>query len=336
MRRPSGPRSPAAQCAERGRDLGAQRRVRVALEQHGEEVLAGDLDPVPAPAAVHVAGADRALRQPLDERRQRGGRVRGDALTRVARAELAEHARDRRERRVLQHVGAVGRDDRVEHEPLDAVGVRGRVGERHLRAVGDGEDRQARVPGLLAQRLDVRDRVGGPEQPALRAELAGTSRAGLQERAARARRAERRARQRARLARPSLVHDEQVARGACRGEDLREGRGERRGRLAGAAREREDGAVARRRGRGDPTHVEGDGARDDPGPIQRDGYRPALQRGCVGLRTGGPPDGRVRCRGAREDDDQRGEQREHPCPHPWVTLAARYVPAPRLERWRTT
>ena len=200
--------------------VGAQGRVLVAGEEDVEQRQRRDAHAHAAPARVRQRAADAAAVDAADERAQVAHGIARDAAAGAAVAQRAQHPRHRVQGRAQQRVPALGRDDRVEHERLDAVGVGRRVVQRDLRAVGDAEQHEPLVARLAAQVLEVGDRVGRRVEGAPRAELLGAAadRARLRGRA----RLERRTAQPARPPVPALVEDEQVA-GRERGRhDLRE------------------------------------------------------------------------------------------------------------------
>ena len=143
--------------------------------------------------------------------------ARGDAGARAAGAQLAQRARHGLEGRDVQDVGALGRNDRVQHERLDVGRVLGGVVERDLGAVGDAEEDELLIAGLDAQGLDVVDRVRRAVEAARRPELVGARRRGVDDRGDAA--VEGRAAEPARAAGAALVVDEQVARGQRGPED---------------------------------------------------------------------------------------------------------------------
>ena len=67
-----------------------------------------------------------------DERAQVAHGIARDAAAGAVVAQGAQHPRHRLQGRAQQRVPALGRDDRVEHERLDAVGVGRRVVQRDL------------------------------------------------------------------------------------------------------------------------------------------------------------------------------------------------------------
>ena len=76
------------------------------------------------------------------------------------RAELAQDARDRRERRAVERIGSVRRHDRVEHERFDVARIVLRVLLGDLRPVGGAVQDELFVAARDADRLDVGDAVG--------------------------------------------------------------------------------------------------------------------------------------------------------------------------------
>ena len=92
-----------------------------------------------------------------DHRREVGGRVRR-AVKRLAR--VAQHARRRADRDEAQRIDVAVREDRVEHEPLHAVGVRERVALGHVGAIGDAVERELVGAQRVAQQIEVGHGVG--------------------------------------------------------------------------------------------------------------------------------------------------------------------------------
>ena len=167
--------------APRGRDVGAQRaRVQALAERRRGEGADGGggrgHDPVERGG---VAARRRRERAPDAAEARRPDRVRGDRVeqlravavarddrAQVARRPGAEDARGRPHRHLPRHRQPGVRDDRVEHEPVDAAGVRERVALGDVGPVGGAVQRDPLGAERLPQQLEVGHGVGrGEEAP---------------------------------------------------------------------------------------------------------------------------------------------------------------------------
>ena len=218
--------------------LGAQRRVEVAGEQDVEHAVLVETHLQRATAGRVHRSAERLAPHLVHEVEQVVADARRDAGAGAAGAHLAERARHGLEGRDVQDVGALGRNDRVQHERLDVRRVLGGVVERDLGAVGDAEEDELLIPGLDAQGLDVVDRVRRAVEAAGSAQLVGAGRRGVDDRGDPA--VEGRAAEPARAAGAALVVDEQVARRQRGPEDRGELGGDGDGGLTRAAGQRDD------------------------------------------------------------------------------------------------
>ena len=124
-RRASGAVSPCAAERDRGREFGAQRRFEIARDQHVRSARWRRYASVwawPSPSIQRPRSAPAPMRLTSFARSAAGfGR---DVRARARGAQLAQHARDRRERGPVQRFGPVRRHDRVEHERFDVARVR--------------------------------------------------------------------------------------------------------------------------------------------------------------------------------------------------------------------
>ena len=170
--------------------------------------------------------------------------VLGDLLA-TPQAEVAQDPRDGGEALLREGPGAGGLHDRVEHQPLHVLRVLGGVAERHLRPVGDAEQRDLVHADGAPHGIDVVHRVaGGVEGAPGPMDFAQRSAACACCSGVRDRREQAPAAQRAREARAALVEHDEVAV-AQRGPEV-EGPVEDvgRGRLARAAGQRDQRALA--------------------------------------------------------------------------------------------
>ena len=172
----------ADRAAHRAGQLGAQRRVQVAGEQDVEHPVLVEGHRQAAPARGVDLARDLLAPDLVHEVEQVVADARRDAVAGAVAAQLAERARHGLEGRDVEDVGALGRDDRVQHQRLDVGRVLGRVVEGDLGAVGDAEEHELLVAGLDAQGLDVVDRVRGAVEAARRPELVGARGGGVDDR----------------------------------------------------------------------------------------------------------------------------------------------------------
>jgi hypothetical protein len=292
----------ADRAAHRAWKLRAQRRVQVSGEQDVEHAVLVEGHGEAAPARRVDLPLDLLASDLVHEVEQVVADAGGDAVAGAVAAQLAEGPRHGLEGRDVEDVGALGRDDRVQHQRLDVGRVLGGVVEGDLGAIGDAEEHELLVAGLDAQGLDVVDRIGGAVEAARRPELIGARRGGVDDRPDAA--LEGRAGEAARAARAALVVDEQVARGQRRAEDRGElaDDGDRRlPRTAGQRDDRGGGRVARGHGALD---VERQRAGDRARAVERHRELPALKARGFAWRIG---DGRV---GARSEDEGHHDGRE--------------------------
>ncbi len=217
-----------------------------------------------AAVAADPAAAQRAAVHELHDPREVADGVGGDLRALVVRAELAQDARDRFERRAVQRVGAGRRHDGVEDQRFDVLGVLLGVLLGDLGAVGGAPQHELFVAPRAAQRLDVGDGVGGGVEGAFGPDLVGARGGQLPGGAVGAGRFEAVAGERVRVAGAALVEDELIARVEDRAEQFGEVFGERDRGLPRAAGERDDRGARFPDGRAAAADRERDGPRRAP------------------------------------------------------------------------
>ena len=298
-----------------GRQQGAQGRVQVAGLEDPEQPRFAERVAVAASGAVVDVTLQRVLAQAGVELRDVAERIGGDVSAGSAGAELAEHLAQGLEGREFEGFRSFGRDDGVEHQRFDVLGVAFGVLERDLGAVGGAVEHELLVAERFAEGLDVLHRFLRRERPARWSELLG---AFFEEPAGRAvgrvrerrRVVERLAAQRVRAAGAALVVDDQVAVVERRGDPFGQLAREWIGGLAGSAGEREHGARALRRSALEPLDVERDRAGRRAATVERDWHGRAREGRFVSARS--EDEGRGRRRGAQHRD-QRHCNRDRQC-----------------------
>ena len=262
--------------AHGARERRSQGGIEVARDQHDEQVRSSEGRAPNRSAPSDHGPAQRPAGEPPHERRHVGDRV-GSERPASRSAEHPQHARHGLERVEIERVRPLRLDHRVEHEPLDASGVRERVSERDLGAVGRAEQGDALVAERDPDRLDVlravAARVEGPARPE-----PGGAAAGGRPRVQQVRALERPATQEAGPAGAALVEDDQVAVAVGRVEHGERAAAERvRGGLAGTAGQHDERAA--------PWTLAGTDALDEQrhppgertGAVQRDAHARALE-----------------------------------------------------------
>ena len=297
--------------ADRRREFAAQDRVEVAGQQDLDQIVGGHAHGARAAVPVDRAAANAATGHPRDQACEVAHRFAGYPSAGGLSAKLAQDARNGRERRAIERIRPVRRDDRVEHERLDVRGIVLGVALGDLRPVGGPVQHELFVAAALAYRLDVGDRLRGRVQPARFADLTAAQRH-------RSRRAgladvfEGRAGEGMREARPALVEGDQVARVDDRPKQLGELIKERNGRLSRSAGQRDHGVFGFAEGRPVASQRQRDHALRGSLRVQRNRQMPAGD--VVGFRAHPPGDAGAR-RGGRQRGSQQGGRHDHarPC-----------------------
>lgn len=109
---------------------------------------------------------------PGHESAQLARRLAGHALAHRP-ANLPQDPRQSGNAVAVEEVGTVGIEHRIEHEALHPSGIAACVGHRHLRPVGNAEQRETLHPDRPAHRLDVLHRIEGRVEGPPSAELTG-------------------------------------------------------------------------------------------------------------------------------------------------------------------